>query len=117
MKKMLAIMAAVCAVTVFAADVPAPGGNGGPGRPAGNGGRGPRMRHNSTSGGERDKRDAGGRGPGGSGNYSVLICPACHHHLMVLSAPRPGGERGKRDMGRGGRGGNGGGRPERPAEK
>ena len=45
----------------------------------------------------RERGERGGRG--GSHNYSMLVCPNCHHHLLVLSAPGPGGRGGREGRG------------------
>ena len=75
--------------------------------------RGPRMQER----GERGPR--GEHGPrGGHGRFSMLICPNCHHKLIVLAPDGRGhgGREGREGREwRGGRGGKRGPRGQRPA--
>ena len=57
----------------------------------------------------QERGERGGRG--GHHNYSMLVCPNCHRHLLVLTAPGPEGRGGRE--GRENREGRGGERPPR----
>ena len=59
---------------------------------SGSGGRGSR--------GSRRVGPSGSRSGGGVGQYTIMVCPYCNRHLMVMTAPRSDGSRGGRDVGR-----------------